>query len=212
MIPLSYQTIKQFATEEIVIKKSRFIANSFPIQNEEEALEHIKDVNKEHYKATHNTLAYVIGIEGDIKRFNDDGEPSGTAGKPILECITNKNLTNILVIVTRYFGGIKLGAGGLVRAYSTAASLVIDKSIPVTIQYCALLEIKCDYFMLGKIETYVNNNELIKLKAISYEDNVKFHIFVPEEMEEDIKYEIVDMANGKVKITSLNKEYISWEG
>ena len=204
---MDYYTIEGHIKEEETIKKSRFIVNCFHIESEAQVEEILKNIQKEHYKATHNCYAYVIGENKDIQKFNDDGEPSGTAGKPILEAILHKELTNILVIVTRYFGGTKLGAGGLIRSYSGVATLGIDKSILIKMQFSALLEITCEYTYFGKIKDYLEKNDL-REEEVTYEANVTVMVYVPFDEKEKLHKNLVELTNDQVKVQIIREEYI----
>ena len=126
-----YRTVQAYGSSEIIIKKSRFIGHAKPVESEEEAIQFIEAIKKEHRSATHNCSAYVIGERDQIQKQSDDGEPSGTAGKPILEVIKHQGLKNTVVVVTRYFGGIMLGAGGLIRAYTDGAVAGIEAGKPI---------------------------------------------------------------------------------
>ncbi|MFZ7131993.1 MAG: YigZ family protein [Eubacteriales bacterium] len=205
---MDYLTIKEPSNGEIDIRKSQFIVHCFPVQDENEALEQIKKIGKQYYKATHHTFAYVIGKNGQLKRFSDDGEPSGTAGKPILKCILQNNLTNILIIVTRYFGGIKLGAGGLVRAYSSAASLGITTAKIIKMQYSTLVKICCEYTLLGKLESYFKSKNIL-IKDIQYQDKVTIFIYLPQSIVNCILQEITNITNDQACSFCLDQEYIA---
>ncbi len=139
-----YITVEKSATVEIVEKRSRFIANVFPVESENEALELIAKLKREYWDARHNVYAYIIK-EGNICRYTDDGEPSGTAGVPVLDVMRKQGIVNCLTVVTRYFGGVLLGTGGLVRAYSSATVKGIEAANVITMKPCALCEISCDY-------------------------------------------------------------------
>ncbi len=155
-----YLTIKNNGSAEIVIKKSRFVATFQRVANEEEAQDFIKAVKKEHHTATHNCSAYTIGLNDEIQRAHDDGEPSGTAGVPMLEALKKMKLKNIAVVVTRYFGGIKLGAGGLIRAYSNAVSNGA-KEIGVVLRVLQpQLSFDIPYDKLGPVEYYLEQNNI----------------------------------------------------
>jgi uncharacterized YigZ family protein len=167
-----YRTFKEAGVKEIVIKKSRFIGYGFAVSSEEEANQYIERIRKEHWNATHNCFAYVIGDRDQIQKQSDDGEPSGTAGKPILEVIKAKELHNVLIIVTRYFGGIMLGAGGLIRAYSDGAVAAIEASSAVLKQLHSVVEVEVDYTWLGKLENELRNRHVLTGET-QFADNVK---------------------------------------
>ncbi|NOU93004.1 YigZ family protein [Paenibacillus sp. LMG 31456] len=156
-----YKTVKQFGVEEIVIKKSRFIGHAKPVSTEEEAIQFIQSIKKEHSMATHNCSAYMIGERNEIQKQSDDGEPSGTAGKPILEVIKNQGLKNIAVVVTRYFGGIMLGAGGLIRAYTDGAVVGIAAAGPVYQVLHREVHIEIDYTWHGKVENELRSRDML---------------------------------------------------
>lgn len=147
-----YRTVRREASAEIVIKKSRFIGHVLPVESEEEAVAFIERIKKEHWSATHNCSAYVVGERDQFQKQSDDGEPSGTAGKPILEVIKQQGLKNTAVVVTRYFGGIMLGAGGLVRAYTDATVAGLAAAEPVTLALFREVRVEIEYTWHGKVE------------------------------------------------------------
>src|SRR5690625_4540546 len=148
----SYLTVKNYGKHEINIQKSRFIGYVQRVETEEEAQEFIRKIQKKHHDATHNCFAYIIGENDQIQKANDDGEPSGTAGIPILEVIKRQNLKNTAVVVTRYFGGIKLGAGGLIRAYGKSTAEAIKATGIVKRQFMQGIAVKVDYSLIGQLE------------------------------------------------------------
>ena len=150
-----YKTTFAYGEAETIINKSRFIGYSMPINSEEEALEFIDKIKTKHRDATHNVYAYVFGKDSNTQRFSDDGEPSGTAGIPALEVIKKENLRNVVVVVTRYFGGTKLGAGGLIRAYTKGAKIGLDSGIIVDMILHVKIKIRVDYTLYGKVEHYL---------------------------------------------------------
>lgn len=176
-----YLTIKKTAQTLIIIKKSRFIACTSPVNNEQDAQAHVANIKKEHSQANHNVFAYVVNKQ--IQRFSDDGEPSGTAGKPILEVIHQKLLSNLVITVTRYFGGIMLGAGGLIRAYREAAIKVIEEAEVVKKILHQELYITMDYQWLGLVKREVEKaagkkidltyNQQVKMKVLLQPDTAK---------------------------------------
>ena len=175
-----YRTILREATDEIIIEKSRFIAYAKPVESEEEAIAFIASIKKKHKDATHNVPAYLIGEQNEIQRYNDDGEPSGTAGVPILEMMKKEDLKNLVVVVTRYFGGIKLGTGGLVRAYTKSAKMAIDASQIIFKSKLTQLIFRVDYNLLGKIEYEIEKNNFI-IYSKSYMDYVEIVLLVEDE-------------------------------
>ena len=182
MLP-KYYTVKGHGENEIVIEKSRFIAHVARTETEEEAQEFIQNIKKAHWNATHNCSAYMIGEHDQIQKANDDGEPSGTAGVPILEVLKKKHLKDTVVVVTRYFGGIKLGAGGLIRAYSKATSEGINATGVVQRKLMRIISTKIDYTWLGKLENELRSS-VYPIKEIHYLDNVVIDTYVEEEQTE----------------------------
>ncbi len=202
-------TIKNHVEVTEYIEKSRFISQAFSISSEEEAFERISTIKKAHYKATHNVYAYVIGENKEIQKSTDDGEPSGTAGVPILEIIKKDNITNVLIVVTRYFGGIKLGAGGLIRA-AHMAKLALDQSEKIFRLLCSNIRISIDYPYWGKVENYINNNnKKIHISFIDYTERVNIGIYVQDEDKNELYNAIKEITNGNVSIEELGKEYVT---
>lgn len=203
-----FKTIKSDLSNEIVEKKSRFIANIFYVETEEEAIQKIKDIKAKYYDARHNCYAYRILQDNGIKeKSSDDGEPGGTAGAPILNVITKNNLVNVLVIVTRYFGGILLGAGGLVRAYSESCSEVIDKVETVIKKSGYIAEIEISYQDLENIK-YVLKTNKIKINDIVYEENVKLIIEIDEEVKVEIEKNMSPISKFVKKFIFLDRKYV----
>ena len=143
-----YKTLGHYAAEEYIVKKSRFIGYAKPVKTEKEALDFIAEISKKHWDATHNVYAYSLR-EGGIKRYSDDGEPQGTAGMPVLNVLTQEEVTDCVVVVTRYFGGILLGGGGLVRAYTHSAKIGVDAAEIITLVPWSVCTIQCDYTFYG---------------------------------------------------------------
>lgn len=176
-----FNTVSKNSTAEIVEKKSRFIANLFYVENKEEAEKYITEINKKYHDARHNCYAYSIFSEdGIINKFSDDGEPSGTAGGPMLNILTSNQITNVLVIVTRYFGGILLGTGGLVRAYSEATSEAIKLANIVKKDYGLEVNFFTSYPEFEKIKYYFKQNN-IKIIDVVYEEKIKIIVEITEE-------------------------------
>lgn len=176
-----FKTITENAVSEIVEKKSKFIAHLFYVETKEQAEEYIKEINKKYHDARHNCYAYsIFSEEGYINKFSDAGEPSGTAGAPMLGIITGKEITNVLVIVTRYFGGILLGTGGLVRAYSEATNSVIENSKIIKKDYGLEVSFETEYPELEKMKYYFRQNN-IKIVDINYGEKIKIIVEITEE-------------------------------
>lgn len=176
-----FKTIKENVSAEIVEKKSKFIANIFYVETREEAENIIKDINKKYHDARHNCYAYRIYSEsGIIEKSSDDGEPSGTAGAPMLTILSKNNLANVLVIVTRYFGGILLGTGGLVKAYSSATTVALENANVIEKNIAELYKIQIDYTDLNKFKYFANKNNINILRE-EYLINIELEIALLDE-------------------------------
>lgn len=194
-----YRTVYQGGEGEIVEKKSRFIATVAPVESEEEALQFIEAMRKKYWDARHNCFAYVIGERSELQRFSDDGEPGGTAGKPMLDVLLGEELHNVVVVVTRYFGGTLLGTGGLVRAYSSATKEGLASSVIITKIQGLKLHITTDYTGLGKIQYILGQRGLQILDSV-YTDKVDLEALVPGSLLYIIKSEITEGTNGQAKM------------
>ena len=197
-----YKTIKENVSAELVEKKSKFIANLFYIESREEAEDIIKMQKKKYYDARHNCYAFrVLGEDGIIEKSSDDGEPSGTAGAPMLNILSKMEITNILVIVTRYFGGILLGTGGLVKAYSNSTKLALEKAEISMLEEGFVYKLELNYSDLENFKYFMKNNE-IKILKVEYFENVKLSIFVPKN-----KIDCLNSNNiNEFNITNMKKE------
>ena len=194
------RTIKEDGQVQEEIKKSRFICHVKRVYSEEDARAFITFVKKEHYKATHNCSAFIIGERSEVKRTSDDGEPSGTAGVPMLGVLENHNLTNLCVVVTRYFGGIKLGAGGLIRAYAGSVALAVKEIGIVEIKEQAGIEIQMTYTQYQEYGNFLKEHQLME-QGTNFTDQVQTLIFVAKKKKEDIKVALIEFFNGKVTLT-----------
>jgi uncharacterized YigZ family protein len=197
----SYYTVKGYGEHEIEIQKSRFIAYIQRAETEEEAQEFIQMIKKKNWKATHNCSAYMIGENDQIQKANDDGEPSGTAGVPILEVLKKKHLKDTVVVITRYFGGIKLGAGGLIRAYGKATSEGLNATGIVERKLVRIIHTTIDYTWLGKIENELRSSAY-QLKEIHYLDKVEIETYVEEAQTEEFYEWMIEMTSGQGEIHS----------
>lgn len=194
-----YKAVYEGGEGELIEKKSRFIATVIPVESEEEALAFIEAMKKKYWNATHNCSAYVIGEKGQLKRCSDDGEPSGTAGRPMLEVLEGEGIRNVAVVVTRYFGGTLLGTGGLVRAYSASVKAGLASSVIITKIPGVKLKIETDYTGLGKIQ-YLLGEMGIRTLDSQYTDHVELDVLVPETMLERVKSELIEGTNGQAKL------------
>lgn len=202
-----YLTVKGTAINEIIIDKSRFIAHISRTETEEEAQAFIASIKKLHKDATHNCSAYLIGERDQIQKALDDGEPSGTAGVPILEVIRKKGLKDTTVVVTRYFGGIKLGAGGLIRAYSRSASEGINAAGIVERTLMKVMNVQIEYHWLGKLENELRASTYL-IKDIQYLEKVSILIFVKEDLVETFSNWITELTNGQAELTETDTQYL----
>ena len=203
----AYFTIYQNGEHQIEIKKSKFICHLFRIENEEQAKEYIAKIKKEHYKANHNCSAYMLGENFEIQRSSDDGEPSGTAGVPMLEVLKKNQLQNTLAIGTRYFGGIKLGAGGLIRAYSTSVSEALKEIGIVQGKLQQILDIIIDYPQLGKLQNYLEN-EQIAIQEIDYLEQITVKVAIDINQCESFQNALIDLFNNQLSIQILDQKYV----
>ena len=194
------KTIKEDGQVQEEIKKSRFICHAKRVYSEEDARDFITAIKKEHYKATHNCSAFIIGERSEIKRTSDDGEPSGTAGVPMLGVLENHNLTNVCVVVTRYFGGIKLGAGGLIRAYAGSVALAVKEIGIIEIKEQAGIAIQMSYTQYQEYNNFLKEHTLMELDT-NFTDQVDTMIYVDKEEKENIKAALVEFFHGKVTLT-----------
>lgn len=209
MLP-RYYTVKGYGEHEIVIQKSRFIAYVSRAETEEEAQDFIQQIKKMHWDATHNCSAYMIGENDQIQKANDDGEPSGTAGVPILEVLKKKHLKDTVVVITRYFGGIKLGAGGLIRAYGKSTSEGINATGIVLRKLMRVMHTKIDYTWLGKLENELRSS-VYNIKEIHYLDLVEIETFVEEEQTQNFVDWITELTNGQALISEGEMLYLEEE-
>ena len=206
MSSTEYKTIKQRGFAEYEDRKSRFIANVFPVETEEKAHEILNAVKKKYSDARHNVYAYVVR-ENNIQRYSDDGEPSGTAGMPVLDAIRKRGLTDMIVVVTRYFGGTLLGTGGLVHAYGKSASEGIENAIPVTRKLCDIYSVTADYTLSGKIEYSLQGSEYI-IEDVSYTDAVTFTVCVPSGEGGRFIKEMTEISLGSAKVECVGEKFV----
>ncbi len=206
-----YKTLLAPGSKEIVIKKSRFIGYARPVASEEEAIAFIEEIKKQHWNATHNCSAYIVGERDECQKQSDDGEPSGTAGKPILEVIKNQQLKNVAIVVTRYFGGIMLGAGGLIRAYTDGAVAGIEAAQPIVRVLHREVFAQVDYTWYGKLENEFHQRGL-RILGTEFTDQVTITC-LPEEPEADrFMAWLTDFTQGQAVISSGETRYFTAEG
>ena len=192
----SYRTLSCQAQDEYIVKHSRFIGYAKPVKTEKEAQEFIAEISKKHWDAKHNVYAYSIR-EGGIKRYSDDGEPQGTAGMPVLNVILQEDITDCVVVVTRYFGGILLGGGGLVRAYTHSAKIGIDAAGIITLSKWTVCKISCDYTFYGKLETFIRDFGGV-IENTDFGENVTLEYRIEKGTEDAFDKKLKDLTNGKI--------------
>ncbi|MGN8647392.1 YigZ family protein [Gracilibacillus sp. HCP3S3_G5_1] len=202
-----YFTVKPEGSDEQIIQKSRFIGYVRRVTSEKEAQQFIQEIKNKHADATHNCSAYMIGEHDQIQKANDDGEPSGTAGVPILEVLKKRQLKDTAVVVTRYFGGIKLGAGGLIRAYSSTTSLAINSTGVVERKRMKKFLVTINYTLLGKVENELRQSPYL-LEEMEYVENVTFHVRTPVGVERTFIDWITNLTSGSAEIKEGEDSYI----
>lgn len=203
-----YKTVYKGNEAEIIEKKSRFIATVCPVKTEEEAIAFIDSLKKKYWNATHNCSAYVIGERFQIQRCSDDGEPSGTAGKPMLDVLLGEEIHDVVVVVTRYFGGTLLGTGGLVRAYSASTKAGLEASTVITKYHGSKIAIQTDYTGLGKIQYILGQRGLSILDSV-YTDKVELEVLLPEEQVTEVMGEITEASNGQALMEVMEECYFA---
>ena len=202
-----YKTVLEYASDEFVEKRSRFIGYCKPVKTEQEAIDFINEKRSEHWNATHNVYAYSLR-EGNIKRYSDDGEPSGTAGMPVLDVIVKNEIFDVVVVVTRYFGGVLLGTGGLVRAYSHGSKIALEAAKPVIMQNCLVCETRCAYNQYGKVSSLIMglgadvDNTVFESDVL-----VKFHI--KPDLLGTLNKKLADATSGEVVPQQNDKQYFA---
>ena len=204
----NYRTLHEFGNDEIIIEKSTFIGYAKPIKTEEEAVEFVNEIKRKHKDATHNVWAYTVGPTMNIQRYSDDGEPQGTAGIPTLEVIKKENLRDVVVVVTRYYGGIKLGAGGLVRAYTKGAKIGLDAAQIIEKVKYQEVRIKIDYNQLGKVQNEIMNLGYF-IKDTVYEEHVEIIVYSKVEEIETLTSKITEITSATAEIVLKEEFYLS---
>lgn len=205
---MGYKTIRKRAESSFTEKKSEFIGYISPAETEEEAIAFINEIRAMHRKATHNCYAYILR-NNNTSRHSDDGEPGGTAGMPIYDVLSKNGITDVVCVVTRYFGGILLGTGGLVHSYSKGASTALANSDIVTMEVADSLKISCDYTMYGMIGSILPEYEAI-IRNTEYSDIVCVYADVKAELTAELISKLIDKCNGKVDIKKLSNGYVEF--
>lgn len=206
---MQYRTIRAAASAEFVEKRSRFIGYISPVTTQQDAIAFIDSIKSKHWDATHNVPAYIIR-NGNICRFSDDGEPQGTAGMPVLDVLRKSGVTDVVTVATRYFGGILLGGGGLVRAYSHTASIALQAAQIITMRECLLLSLTCDYGRYGRVASLVPECGGVTDDTVFEEKvTVKFHL--APELLGAFRKKLADATNGQVDVTEDGKKFFEFE-
>ena len=198
MIILDYNTIYAPAEDSYIEKKSEFIGYIAPVKTADEAIEFINEIKSKHRKATHNVYAYIIR-DGNTTRYSDDGEPQGTAGVPVLDVLQKEGLTDVCCVVTRYFGGVLLGGGGLVRAYSHSAKIAVDAAQRMIMCSCLRIDFSIDYNLYGKI-SYILPDFQVKILATDFTADVKVSLLVKSHLYTPLYEKLIDITNGQIEL------------
>lgn len=205
---MEYKTIYEPAKDSFIERKSEFIGHIAPVKTNEQAVEFINSIKVQHRKARHNVYAYILR-DGNTSKYSDDGEPQGTGGTPVLDVLQKEGLTDVCVVVTRYFGGILLGGGGLVRAYSHACKLAVDASRLMVMSECSELTVRCDYSFYGKL-SYVVPDFDVRIKDENFADDVTVTMYVKAELAEALKDKLVDLSNGQVELSEITNLWVDF--
>lgn len=202
-----YKTVLENASDEFVEKRSRFIGYCKPVKTEQEAIDFINEKRSEHWNATHNVYAYSLR-EGNIKRYSDDGEPSGTAGMPVLDVIVKNEIFDVVVVVTRYFGGVLLGTGGLVRAYSHGSKIAVEAAKPVLMQNCLVCEARCAYNQYGKVSSLIIGVGAAVDDTV-YENDVLVKFHIKPDLLGTLNKKLADATSGEVTVEQKDEQYFA---
>lgn len=200
-----YKTVEKEASDFFIEKKSKFIGYAKPVKTQEEAVDFISEIKSKHWDATHNVYAYVLR-ENNIQRYSDDGEPSGTAGVPVLDVMLKESLVDVCVVATRYFGGTLLGAGGLVRAYSHTSKIALDAAEIITMAQCSVMSAEVDYSFYDRLNILLSDFSAVILNT-SFSDKVCVEFSVKENIVDSLNAKLIDVSNGKYISKFLRKEF-----
>lgn len=204
-IMLEYRTVENEADDFFIEKKSKFIGYAKPVKTQEEAVEFVNSIKSKHWDATHNVYAYVLR-ENNIQRYSDDGEPSGTAGVPVLDVLLKENLVDVVVVATRYFGGTLLGAGGLVRAYSHTSKIAVEAANMITMAECSIESVKVDYSFYDRLNILLSDFGANIVDTV-FADNVEAIFSIKEDKVEALQAKLTDVSNGKYNLKYLKTEF-----
>lgn len=204
-----YKTLMKRASDEFIVNKSRFIGHGAPVETEEEALDFLSDVRRLHKDASHNCYAYIVGANMGIMRYSDDGEPGGTAGMPIIEVMKARQVTNCAVVATRYFGGVLLGAGGLVRAYSKSAAIALDAAGVGVMYPTARYLMDVEYPALGRMEHFLKGEKAV-VEEKTFAQSITFTLRVKCMDEEEFVRNVISASEGRVEPLRMEQMYLAW--
>lgn len=200
-----YKTVEKEASDFFIEKKSKFIGYAKPVKTQEDALEFISKIKSKHWDATHNVYAYVLR-ENNIQRYSDDGEPSGTAGVPVLDVMLKESLVDVCVVATRYFGGTLLGAGGLVRAYSHTSKIALEAAEIITMAQCSVMSAEVDYSFYDRLNILLSDFSAVILNTL-FSDKVCVEFSVKENTVDSLNAKLIDVSNGKYALKFLRSEF-----
>lgn len=200
-----YKTVEKEASDFFIEKKSKFIGYAKPVKTQEEAVEFISEIKSKHWDATHNVYAYVLR-DNNIQRYSDDGEPSGTAGVPVLDVMLKESLVDVCVVATRYFGGTLLGAGGLVRAYSHTSKIALEAAGIITMAQCSVMSAEVDYSFYDRLNILLSDFSAVILNT-SFSDKVCVEFSVKENIVDLLNAKLIDVSNGKYALKFLRSEF-----
>lgn len=201
----AYRTVKYASSDEYIIKRSRFIGYAAPVTTQEQATEFINSIKSKHWDATHNVFAYSLR-DGQTRRYSDDGEPQGTAGVPVLDVLLKEELADCAVVVTRYFGGIMLGAGGLVRAYSHSAKLAVEASKIIRMTLCVKASLICDYTFYGRVPSLLAEFDGV-CQSVDYASDVRVEFLVAKDLHNEFEKALKDTSCGRFSSTVISEAY-----
>lgn len=202
---MEYITVRNEGSDEFVERKSRFIGSCMPVKTEKEALAFVAKLKTKYWDASHNVYAYILR-EGGIQRFSDDGEPQGTAGIPVIDTMKKAGVTDAVVVATRYFGGILLGGGGLIRAYSHSASIALAAAEKVRMKECVLLSIACDYDVYGRVQALIPECGGVE-DSTEFTDRVTMHLHLEPERLDNLSRRLADATSGRCVPERLGEEF-----
>ncbi|MDD6276325.1 MAG: YigZ family protein [Clostridia bacterium] len=203
---MEYRTVEKESCDEFIEKRSRFIGYVKPVTTAQEAVDFINKIKSKHWDATHNVYAYILR-DGQTQRYSDDGEPQGTAGIPVLDVLKKEKLTDCVVVATRYFGGILLGGGGLVRAYSHTAKIAVDAGNIITMRLCKVLRVICDYNFYGRLNSLIPESGGSVVDS-QFADNVTVDFIMPVDVFPSFDAKLVDMSFGKYKCEEIGEKFL----